>query len=81
MLNTIKAKYKNGIFEPLEKVNLKDGTEVNLIIDGDSEELSEEEKDQLFLSSAGGWKDIVDEKILDEIYEQRKIHTCPEVKL
>ncbi len=44
MLKTIKAKYKHGIFEPLERVNLKDGIEVNLTIDNYSEELSEEEK-------------------------------------
>jgi predicted DNA-binding antitoxin AbrB/MazE fold protein len=81
MLKTIKAKYKHGIFEPSERVNLKDGIEVNLTIDNYSEELSEEEKERLFLSSAGGWKDIVDESFLDEIYEQRKRKTRPEVKL
>lgn len=32
MLKTIKAKYKHGIFEPIEKVRLEEGTEVNISI-------------------------------------------------
>jgi len=32
MLKTIKAKYKQGIFEPLEELNLADGAEVSLTI-------------------------------------------------
>ncbi len=67
MLKIIKAKYNHGLFEPLEKVNLRDGMEVNLVIDNYPDEMSEEDKDRLFLSSAGGWKDIVDEGFLDEI--------------
>jgi predicted DNA-binding antitoxin AbrB/MazE fold protein len=80
MLNTIKAKYKNGVFEPLEKVDLEDGSEVNITIES-RKFMSEEERERRFLSSAGGWKDIVDENFLDEIYEQRKRKTRPEVKL
>ncbi len=71
MLKTIKAKFKNGIFEPLEKVNLTDGTEAHITFESDSLE-SEEEKLRLFLSSAGSWKDYLDESFLDEIYQQRK---------
>jgi predicted DNA-binding antitoxin AbrB/MazE fold protein len=81
MLKIIKAKYKHGLFEPLEKVNLRDGMEVNLVIDNYPDEMTEEEKDRLFLSSAGGWKDIVDEGFLNEIYEQRKRRTRPEAEL
>lgn len=32
MPKTIKAKYKNGIFEPLETIEIKDGTEINIMI-------------------------------------------------
>ena len=80
MLKTIKAKYKHGIFEPLEKVDLEDGSEVNITIES-RKFMSEEEREKRFLSSAGGWKDLLDESFLDEIYEQRKRKTRPEVKL
>ena len=80
MLKTIRARYRNGVIEPLEDVELKDGMEINVTIDS-RPSMSEEEKDRLFLSSAGGWKDLVDEGFLDEIYEQRKRRTRPEVKL
>ncbi|MBM3211826.1 DUF104 domain-containing protein, partial [Candidatus Poribacteria bacterium] len=50
MLKTIKVKYKNGVFEPLEEVNLVDGTEAHVTFDSNSSE-SEEEKLRIFLSS------------------------------
>ncbi|MBM3211505.1 DUF104 domain-containing protein [Candidatus Poribacteria bacterium] len=71
MLKTIKAKYRNGVFEPLKKANLIDGTEVYIAFDSDSSE-PEDEKLRLFLLSAGSWKDYLDESFLDEIFEQRK---------
>jgi predicted DNA-binding antitoxin AbrB/MazE fold protein len=79
MLKTIRAKYKHGLFEPLEEVDLEEDSEVNITIDS-HESMSEEERRKRFHSSAGKWKDIVDEKILDEIYEQRRLRTRPDVK-
>ena len=85
MLKTIRARYKNGVIEPLEKVDLIDGTEIDVTIALRSSDkrisISEEERDRLFLSSAGGWKDLVGEDFLNEIYEQRKRKTRPEVNL
>ena len=72
MPKTIKAKYKNGIIEPLETIEIKDGTEINIMIFENQVLMSEEEKLKRFISSAGNWKDYVDESFLDEIYEQRK---------
>ena len=72
MLKTIKARYKNGIIEPLEKIELIDGSEINITIDENHALMSEEETLKRFLSSAGSWKDYVDENFLDEIYEQRR---------
>lgn len=72
MPKTIKAKYKNGIIEPLEIIEIKDGTEINIMIFENQVLMSEEEKLKRFISSAGSWKDYVDESFLDEIYEQRK---------
>ena len=81
MLKTIKARYRNGLIEPLEKIDLVDGVEITITLEDVSTPLSEEERRRRFLSSAGGWKDIVDEKFLDEIYRQRSLRTRPEVKL
>jgi predicted DNA-binding antitoxin AbrB/MazE fold protein len=81
LLKTIKARYRNGVIEPLEKIDLADGVEITVTLEDISPHLSEEERRKRFLSSAGGWKDIVDEKFLDEIYRQRGLRTRPEVKL
>jgi len=78
---TIKAIYRNGVIEPLEEIDLADGIEITVTLEDVSPPLSEEERRKRFLSSAGGWKDIVDEKFLDEIYRQRSLRTRPEVKL
>lgn len=81
MPKTIKAIYRNGVIEPLEDIDLADGIEITVTLEDVSPPLSEEERRKRFLSSAGGWKDIVDEKFLDEIYRQRSLRTRPEVKL
>jgi len=80
VLKTIKARYRNGVIEPLEEIDLADGTEINITIDS-RQTMSQEERERRFLSSAGRWKDIVDEDFLDEIYEQRKRRTRPEAEL
>ena len=79
MSKTIKARYTNGVIEPLEKVELNEGEEFTLTIvrlpgineDGDA-----------FSESRGGWKGLIDcEELKRNIYEDRLIHTRPEVKL
>lgn len=80
MLKTVKARYRNGVIEPLEEIDLADGTEISITIDT-RRLMSQEERERRFLSSAGRWKDIVDEAFLDEIYEQRRRRTRPEVEL
>jgi predicted DNA-binding antitoxin AbrB/MazE fold protein len=32
MLKTIKARYKNGVIEPLEEINIESGTEITITI-------------------------------------------------
>jgi len=81
LLKTIRARYRNGLIEPLETIDLAEGAEITITLEDVSPPLSEEERRRRFLSSAGGWKDIVDEKFLDEIYRQRSLRTRPEVKL
>ena len=81
MPKTIKARYKNGVIEPLEKLDLTNGTEVTVILEDSPPSLSEEERRERFLASAGSWKDILDENFLDEIYHQRSLRTRPEAEL
>lgn len=80
MLKTIKAKYRNGVIEPLEKIDIAEDAEITITIDV-LPFISEEERWKKFLSAAGGWKDIVDDGFLDEIYRQRSVRNRPEVKL
>ena len=81
MPRIIKARYRNGVIEPLEKLDLADGAEVTVVLEDIHPSLLEEEKRKRFLASAGSWKDIVDEKFLDGIYRQRSLRTRSEVKL
>jgi len=80
LLKTIKARYRNGVIEPLEEIDIAEETEITVTIDVPAS-ISEEERWKKFLSAAGGWKDIVDEGFLDEIYRQRSVRNRPEVKL
>ena len=81
MTRTIKAIYRNGVIEPLEEIELKDGSEITVTLEDTLTPLTEKERKKRFLSSAGSWRDIVDESFLDEIYRQRGLHTRLEVKL
>ena len=79
MSRTIRAKFRNGVIEPLEDVELEEGEEFTLTIvkfpgtDG---------KIDVFRASRGGWKNLIDcEKLKSDIYEDRLIRTRPEIKL
>lgn len=80
MLKTIRARYRNGLIEPLEEIDLADGAEIDITVDI-RPSMCREEREERFLSSAGRWRDIVDEDFLNEIYEQRKRRTRPEAEL
>jgi len=80
LLRTVKARYRNGVIELLEQIDLADGTEISMTIDT-RRPMSQEERERRFLSCSGRWKDIVDEAFLDEIYEQRRRRTRPEAEL
>lgn len=76
---TIKARYTNGVIEPLEKVELNEGEEFTLTI----VRLPEINEDRdAFSESRGGWKGLIDcEELKRNIYADRLIRTRPEVKL
>ena len=68
----IRAKYKNGVIEPLENLELSDGEEVVLTIVRSPEARKTQDA---FRKSRGGWKDFIDcEKLKKDIYESRSIH-------
>ena len=74
MARTIRAKFKKGIIEPLEKLDLEEGKEILITV----KEIPEK---NAFERAAGAWKDLVDtDELLRDIYESRKIRS-PEVKL
>lgn len=77
MLKAIKAKYRNGVFEPLEKVDLDEDSEVTVMLP-EEKEICVDGLDESF----GGWKGLIDaEEFIENIYEDRKIMSRPEVKL
>ncbi len=79
MTKTIKARYRRGVIEPLEKLDLEEGKELTVTI---SDALVEEKgKDPLDVAF-GGWKELIDaEKLKKNIYAGRSTSTRPKVKL
>ena len=77
----IKAKYKNGMLEPLVKLDLEEGEIVTVTV---PEKINDKNKrrEEAFRSSFGGWKGLIDsDELIKHIYESRSIITRPEVKL
>jgi predicted DNA-binding antitoxin AbrB/MazE fold protein len=72
----IKGKYKNGVFEPLEPVDLRENETVEIVV-------PEKAPDDgaAFLSSFGTWKDIVPESFIEEVYERRVRGSRPPIEL
>ena len=71
----IKAKYTEGAFTPLEPVGHREDEVVEIIVP----ELKEDE--EVFLSSAGGWRDLIPEEFIKEVYERRLPEYRPPVEL
>jgi predicted DNA-binding antitoxin AbrB/MazE fold protein len=72
---TIRACIKNGRIEPLEAVELPEGTEVEVVIPAATTDLA------AFRSSFGGWKGLIDaDAFLADLRASRKL-TRPEVRL
>ncbi len=68
---TIKARFRNGVIEPLEEIDLEDGEKFTLTIVR-VPEISEE--GDAFSESRGGWKGLVDcEELKRNIYANRLI--------
>jgi len=67
MSKVIKAKYTKGVFTPPEPVRLRE----NEVVDVTVPEPEKDGDDEAFLSSAGGWRDLVPEEFINDVYEHR----------
>ena len=71
MEKVIKARFLEGAFKPLERVELEEGKEVTVTI----KEVTNETKDA-FKMAMGGWKGKIDcEKLINDIYKSRQLST------
>ncbi len=79
MVQSVKATYRDGVFEPLESLDLEDGDVVTLSI-SEAEDASDGTEERV--ETAGSWKGLVDaERLKRDIYESRQIVTRSEPKL
>jgi len=65
MSGTIRAKVKNGLLEPLERIDLPEGTEVAITILGTTEKRDPD----AFLRAAGSWKGKKAESVSGMIFD------------
>ena len=77
---TIKARFSNGVIEPLEDLTIEEGKELIITI---SEVPAGSEKTLAALrKSFGGWRGLIDaEELKKNIYSDRLINTRPVPKL
>jgi predicted DNA-binding antitoxin AbrB/MazE fold protein len=87
MSGTVRARFKAGVLELLDRVDLSEGAEVSVTIiesatkEGKSGESGESMRDAL-KATAGAWKDLIDAEALKRnIYKDRLIDTRPVPKL
>ena len=79
MVKEIRARFSGGVIQPLEDVDLEEGEEVMVII---SERPRGTRMHDALLSTAGGWKNLVDaERLKADIYADRLTSNRPEPRL
>jgi predicted DNA-binding antitoxin AbrB/MazE fold protein len=78
MAGTIRARFANGVLEPLERLDVPDGEVLTITII----RLPAAEKPGGLERSAGGWKGTIDaDELIKNIYADRLISTRPEPRL
>lgn len=78
MGGSFRARIKNGVLEPLEKIDLPEGTEVIVVVHRTPSNFDVEASRR----TAGSWKDKVDaDELIRNIYAARLIATRPEPRL
>lgn len=67
---SVRARYRNGMFEPLDEVHLDENQEVLLTLDADPQQPVDPEE---FASAAGGWIGQFDDfdELIRDIYQAR----------
>jgi predicted DNA-binding antitoxin AbrB/MazE fold protein len=79
MRTKIRARFHKGVLEPLDKVKLREGEEVSLLILTPSEVSGMQEA---LAATAGGWAGLVDtDELGRDIYASRLLQTRPEPRL
>lgn len=78
MGRTIRARVKHGLVEPLETIDVPDGTEVTVTIS----DVRSADDFEAFRQAAGSWKGTIDaEELIRNVYAGRLISTRPEPRL
>jgi predicted DNA-binding antitoxin AbrB/MazE fold protein len=78
MAGTIRARFANGVLEPLERLDVPEGEVLTITII----RLPVNEGEGGLERSAGGWKGLIDaEELKRNIYADRLISTRPEPRL
>jgi predicted DNA-binding antitoxin AbrB/MazE fold protein len=79
MVKTIKAKYSNGLIEPLEPLEVEEGKEILITL---SYPLPQDSTEDPTMATFGGWKDLLDcEQFEKDVYESRLLNRRPAVDL
>lgn len=75
MIESVKAKYEDGVFKPSEELEVEEGAEVELVVTGRRISAEDVEASK---STAGLWKGKVDvDRVIREIYNDRTVGTQP----
>ena len=78
MAGTIRARVRRGTLEPVERVDLPEGSEVTVTI----LRVSSAKEGDAFERAAGGWQGLIDaEEFIGNVYRDRLISTRPEPRL
>ena len=78
MRETIRARVRGGVLEPVEKIELPEGKEFRITI-SDIPSVADMEA---FRLAAGGWKGTIDaEKLIRNIRADRRLSTRPKPRL
>ncbi len=68
MAKEIRARFSKGVIEPLEKLELKEGEKIVVVI-------KEIPREDAFVRAAGSWKETLDfDEFLRDIYASRRHH-------
>ena len=78
MSETIRVRVKDGVLEPLERMNLPEGKEVVISV----VTVIEDPDEEAFLRSAGSWKGLIDaDEFIRQVYEDRLLNSREKPKL